>query len=94
MSGSNPASRPDSPASQCNSTYAGDPSASHSNKPDWSVEYNSEVDKTLEVNLTRMITNERGASSIKFSPDGQLLAVLVRRGEMVAIYNVSVGAKI
>jgi WD40 repeat protein len=94
MSESNPASRPDSRASQPNSTHLGDSTTSHSNTSDWSVEYNLEVDKTFEVDLTRTIMNKRGMACIKFSPDGQLLAVLVRRGEIVVIYNVAVGTKI
>jgi len=86
-----PSSKLSPPSSHCTADYN---SQSRSVRPDWSVEYNPGPDRTLEVNLVRTITNGQGAFRIKFSPNGQLLAVVACKGQIVTIYNVATGAKV
>ena len=61
---------------------------------DCSIEYNTGVDRTLEVNLMRTIVDEQGAFRIKFSPDGQLLAIVARVGQVVTIYHLATGSRV
>jgi len=68
--------------------------SSHSNEPDWSIEYNPEVDRTFDVNLVRTITDQGEGCHIEFSPDGRLLAVAPSESQVVTIYNVATGVKI
>jgi hypothetical protein len=63
-------------------------------RPDWSIEYNPEVKKIIEVKPVRTIAHVTRVWRAKFSNDGEILAVIHRLSQMVSIYCVSTGTKI
>jgi hypothetical protein len=66
---------------------------SHFDDVDWSVEFDPEVDRILEVNMERTINDERATYPIKFSRDNHILAAAARGGQAVAMYDVDTGEK-
>ena len=62
------------------------------NQLDWSVDYNDDVKRALNLKLEHVWTHGAGVMRVVFSPDGKYLAVGVANG-MTYIYDVKTGVK-
>jgi hypothetical protein len=58
---------------------------------EWSVVYNSEVEKSLNVTLDRVVTYESTVYCTRFSPDGSRLAVGLKNSAGTYIYDMTRG---
>jgi WD40 repeat protein len=63
-------------------------------RPDWSIAYNQEIEKIIEIQPVRTISHPTRVYLAKFSNDGQSLAVVHLCSQVVTIYRVSTGTKI
>jgi glucose repression regulatory protein TUP1 len=78
-----------SPLSQVPSTSSVDPDSSTEQR-NWSITFNNQVAKELDVEMIRRLSHERPISCVKFSRDGQYLAAGCLDGK-VYIYSVETG---
>jgi hypothetical protein len=68
---------------------------SRSNTLEWCVETSPKAPaRALVLNPIHTITEKRGVFRVRFSPDGQLLAVVATASQVVSLYNVISGARI
>jgi hypothetical protein len=69
-----------------------DSSQPNPDPPDWSVEYNPDINKSLSLHLANTFTFTDVVFCTKFSRDGKYLAVGLRNGE-IHIYCMTTGSK-
>jgi hypothetical protein len=61
-------------------------------QPDWSVVYNPDIQRTLDVHVTETLTYNQTVYDVKFSRSGEYLAVALRGGE-THIYDLKTTSK-
>jgi WD40 repeat protein len=59
--------------------------------PDWSIAFNNQVAKELDIEMIHLLSHGKRVYCVKFSPDGKYLAAACGDGKAY-IYDVETGA--